>query len=339
MTWRARKSTALFALFLLLAGIAFTALTYRTAHAKSEAEKNDAMEKVIVYLKNENVHMKEGKLKKVVHSVYKESRQYDLDYRLALAVIKAESNFQQHAVSNKGARGLMQIKPSLAKYIAKDAGVKYKGDGYLDQPEKNIKLGVYHLARLVEDFKNLPTALHAYNAGETRVRARTSKKEPKTAYTKQVMEEYEKNLSVLPDANELGVKVAPFPNTSRESAWQSVSSSGKISLLQLAERLRNVSEPCRRQGASRSQLYEYKQAFQEGGSQGLDRPPIKSFPDEMPSKVKEKVITLSVAHPSWGQMRVSDQLRLEGISVSPSTVRNIWLEEGLEGRYKRILRL
>ena len=51
------------------------------------------------------------------------------------------------------------------------------------------------------------------------------------------------------------------------------------------------------------------------------------------------MIGLSIAHPAWGQMRVSDQLRLEGVSVSPSTVRNIWIREGLETRYKRILKL
>lgn len=116
---------------------------------------------------------------------------------------------------------------------------------------------------------------------------------------------------------------------------------GKMTLLQLAERLRNVSEACRRRGISRSQFYEYKRAFQEQGFQGLmDRPPIpKTFANETPVEVKEKILSLSIAHPSWGQTRVSDQLRLEGISVSPGTVRNIWVKEGLETRYKRILRL
>lgn len=53
----------------------------------------------------------------------------------------------------------------------------------------------------------------------------------------------------------------------------------KMTLLQLAEQLRNVSEACRRRGVSRTQFYEYKRAFQEGGFQGLmDRPPIpKTF--------------------------------------------------------------
>jgi len=115
----------------------------------------------------------------------------------------------------------------------------------------------------------------------------------------------------------------------------------RLTLLQLAERLRNVSEACRRHSISRSQFYEYKRAFQEQGFEGLvDRPPIpKSFPHETPSEVKQKVIALSLDHPAWGAVRISDQLRLEGISVSPSTVRNLWLKENLETRYKRLLRL
>jgi hypothetical protein len=55
--------------------------------------------------------------------------------------------------------------------------------------------------------------------------------------------------------------------------------------------------------------------------------------------VRRKVIELSIAHPAWGQLHISDQLRLEGISVSPGTVRNIWIKEDLQTRYKRILRL
>ena len=104
----------------------------------------------------------------------------------------------------------------------------------------------------------------------------------------------------------------------------------RLTLLQLAEKLRNVSEACRRHGVSRSQFYEYKRAFQEKGFEGLmDRPPIpKTFPNETPSEVKEKVIKLSLDHPAWGPVRVSDYLRLQNVTVSPSTVCNIWLKEG-----------
>jgi transposase InsO family protein len=116
---------------------------------------------------------------------------------------------------------------------------------------------------------------------------------------------------------------------------------GRLSLLQLAERLNNVTEACKRRGVNRSQFYEYKRAFQQRGFDGLiDRLPIPhSCPHETPPEVKEKVIAMSIEHPKWGQAHVADQLRLQGVSVSPSTVRNIWLREGIETRYKRILRL
>ena len=56
----------------------------------------------------------------------------------------------------------------------------------------------------------------------------------------------------------------------------------RLTLLQVAEKLRNVSEACRRQGVSRSQFYEYNRAFQECDFDGLiDRPPIfKTFANE-----------------------------------------------------------
>ena len=115
----------------------------------------------------------------------------------------------------------------------------------------------------------------------------------------------------------------------------------RLSLLQLAERLRNVSEACRHHGVSRSQFYEYKRAFQEQGFDGLaDRPPIpKHFPNETPLEFREKVIALAIQHPTWGVLRISDQLRLEGVNVAPSTIRGIWLKEDMETRYKRLLRM
>ena len=196
---------------ILLLGTALTGLSFKSASANGGSEKNAVIDRIVSYLKGKHVDMKEDSLKAVVHTVCDESQQRDLDYRLALAVIKVESNFKKDVVSEKGARGLFQIKPSLARYIAKDAGVKWNGSQCLHEPDNNIKLGVYHLSKLVGDFKSLPTALHAYNAGESRVKARApDADEPKTAYTKQVLREYKKNLAVLPDANDVG-KTASVP--------------------------------------------------------------------------------------------------------------------------------
>ena len=60
----------------------------------------------------------------------------------------------------------------------------------------------------------------------------------------------------------------------------------KLSMLQLAERLNNVSEACRLMGYSRSQFYEIKRAFQLYGFEGLkDKPPIpKRVPKQDPSR-------------------------------------------------------
>src|SRR5215212_235928 len=116
---------------------------------------------------------------------------------------------------------------------------------------------------------------------------------------------------------------------------------GRLSVLELAEALGNVSEACRRRGISRTQFYEYKRRFQTHGIEGLkDLPPVhKSHPMATPQEVQEKIVTLSLSRPAWGCNRVSDQLKLEGISVSAPTVQNILNKEGLGTRYERWLKL
>ncbi len=202
MRWRTRLLITAVPM-VLLAGTALSGFSFNHFAFDPDRQKNAVIEKIVAYLKGKNVDMQEDKLKAVVHTVYDQSQKRDIDYRLALAVITVESNFKGQSVSNKGARGLFQIKPSLARYIAKDAGVAYSGDNCLHESDKNIKLGVYHLSKLVDDFKNLPTALHAYNVGETRTKARMARKGvPKNTFTKRVMKEYQKNISVLPEVDE-----------------------------------------------------------------------------------------------------------------------------------------
>jgi hypothetical protein len=86
---------------------------------------------------------------------------YHLDPHLVRAVIKAESNFNRFARSNKNAIGLMQVIPST--------GAKY-GIYDLWDPEKNIKAGTQHLNYLMDRYdSNLNFVLAAYNAGEQAV--------------------------------------------------------------------------------------------------------------------------------------------------------------------------
>jgi transposase InsO family protein len=115
----------------------------------------------------------------------------------------------------------------------------------------------------------------------------------------------------------------------------------RLSLLELAQTLGNVSDACRQRGVSRSQFYEYKRRFQTHGMAGLkDLPPIhKSHPWTTPPETVEKILALSLANPAWGCVRLSDMLKLEGISVSSPTIQNILIKNGMGSKYERLLML
>lgn len=70
----------------------------------------------------------------------------------------------------------------------------------------------------------------------------------------------------------------------------------RLSVLELAEALGNVSEACRRRDVSRTQFYEYKRRFQTHGLAGLkDLPPIHhSHPQTTPPEVEERMSTTGV---------------------------------------------
>ncbi|HNQ78749.1 MAG TPA: lytic transglycosylase domain-containing protein [Acidobacteriota bacterium] len=94
--------------------------------------------------------------------IAKECQKTGLDVKLVIAVIKVESNFNPRAVSPKGAKGLMQLMPS----VEKDEGVTRVFD-----PKENIAAGVRYLKRLIDACEgDLGLALAAYNAGLKRVR-------------------------------------------------------------------------------------------------------------------------------------------------------------------------
>ena len=90
------------------------------------------------------------------------AQKHGVDSSLIKAVIRAESDFDKHAVSNKGAQGLMQLMPDTAKELEVE-------DSF--DPEENILAGVRYLKRQLKNFQNnVSLALAAYNAGENAVR-------------------------------------------------------------------------------------------------------------------------------------------------------------------------
>jgi soluble lytic murein transglycosylase len=99
------------------------------------------------------------------------AREANLDPALVAAVIRQESSWNPHAVSRAGARGLMQIMPSVGKSIAESRGYPLWDPNLLFDPDVSLELGTTHLkAALAEYRSSLPRALAAYNAGSSRVR-------------------------------------------------------------------------------------------------------------------------------------------------------------------------
>jgi soluble lytic murein transglycosylase len=171
---------------------------------EDDTDKAVIVSKTVQYLKGKNISATDEKLKTIANSVYEESQKYAIDYRLVLAVMKIESNFKNEAISRKGARGLLQVKPSLARYIAKDTGIHVEGaTSSLHEPEKNIKIGVNYLSKLLDMFEDLASALHAYNAGPSKVKKTSAANTvPSTPFTKKVLNEYKQIIEVLPDPEE-----------------------------------------------------------------------------------------------------------------------------------------
>jgi hypothetical protein len=88
------------------------------------------------------------------------SHAHGVDPMLVRALIQVESNYKVRARSRKGAMGLMQLMPSIAR--------EYKVHNPFE-PRANIEAGIKHLKSLIDRF-GVEMALAAYNAGEGAVR-------------------------------------------------------------------------------------------------------------------------------------------------------------------------
>jgi soluble lytic murein transglycosylase-like protein len=140
-------------------------------------ERDHAIREILGVLERYPTGLANVTKEELAEVIYEEANRHHQDPKFILALIATESEFYNWSVSEKGAKGLMQIMPYVAQSLAHELGIEWSGDRTLFNPYLNIRIGIYYLSQLILDFKDVEVALTAYNYGPTYVKNLIERKE------------------------------------------------------------------------------------------------------------------------------------------------------------------